>query len=189
MNKVLESVTQRMMCAAIIAVSLSSLVAGQQQDRIVDWQSVDSMSDARVLQIVNVKVGGEPITISQPFKATDDWLNALTFTVKNISGKRINLFGFGVAFPEINPDGHTPMFSVTYGANYSSNDSSARKPLSPDEEVDLKLPEDQLEIMRRVLLNTTGRSYLNKVNILPGLVNFEDGSRIGGISLRRQVPE
>ncbi len=189
MNKVLESILQRMMCAAIITISLPFLVSGQQQDKIVDWQPVHVMSEAKVLEIVDIKVDGKSITIGQPFTANEDWLDTLTFRVRNISGKTINLFGFGVAFPEINANGHTPMFSITYGANSPKRDSSARKPLLPDEEVDLKLPEDQLEIMRRVSMNTSGTSNLSKVNILPGLVTFEDGSRIGGISLRRHVPE
>ena len=189
MNKLLESILQRMMYIAIITVSLPLLVFGQQQDRIVDWQPVRIISEAKVLEVVDVKVDGRSIKIGQPFTANEDWLNTLTFRVRNISNKTINLFGFGVAFPEINATGHTPMFSITYGANSSKGDSGARKPFLPDEEVELKLPKDQLEIMREVSTKAIGTSNLNKVNILPGLVTFEDGSRIGGISLRRQVPE
>ena len=59
----------------------------------------------------------------------------------------------------------------------------------PDDEVDLKLPEDQLEIMRQISMKLTGRSNLSKVKILPGLVGFEDGSgsvasHFGGKPLR-----
>jgi len=179
-----------MMWSALITASLSLAVAGQQQNRIVDWQSVRIMSDARVLEIINIKIDGNAIIIGQPFAANEDWLNRLTFRVRNISSTNINEFGFGVAFPEIKADGHTPMFSLAYGANYSSKrDSGASRPLLPNGEVDLKLPEDQVEIMRRVSFKATGTSNLRRVNILPGLVTFEDGSKIGGISLRRRVPE
>jgi hypothetical protein len=178
-----------MMFAAVLTLSLPFLAFGQQQYRVVDWQPVRIMSEARVLEIVDIKVAGKAITIGQPFAANDDWLDTLTFRVKNISGKTIKLFGFGVAFPELNANGRIPGFSVVYGVDPAKSDSNSRKPLIADEEVDLKLPEDQLEIMRRVSMNLAGTSNLSKVNILPGLVNFEDGSRMGGISLRRQIPE
>jgi hypothetical protein len=93
-----------------------------------------------------------------------------------------------VAFPELNVGRGIPMFSVVYG-DYTNTDPGARKTFLADEEVDIKLPKDQLEAMRRASANTIGTHNLSKLNILPGLVNFEDGSRIGGISLRKQTPE
>lgn len=186
MRKTIESTFQRLMCAAIITLSLSLLACGQQQDRVVDWQSVVNMSDAKVLEIADIKVDGKSITTGHPFTAGGDWLNGLTFRVKNISGKTITLFAFGVAFPEINTNGRTPMLSIPYKADSTS---SAQKPLLPDEEVDLKLPEDQLEIMRQISMKLIGTSNLSKVNILPGLVTFEDGSKVAGITFRRLVPK
>jgi hypothetical protein len=188
MDKVLETIFQRMLCAAIITLLLPFVISAQQKDKIIDWQPVLIMSEARVLEIADIKVDGKSITVGQPFIANEDWLNTLTFKVRNTSGKVINHFGFGVAFPEIDANGHTPMFSITYNANSSKRDFRTRKPLLPDEEVDLKLPEDQIEIMRRVSMNTSGTANLNKVNILPGLVTFADGSSMGGLSLRRRVP-
>jgi hypothetical protein len=189
MNKTLGPIIQRMMCITIFVLSLPFLVSGQQQERIVDWHPVRNVSAAKVLEIVDIKIAGKSITIGQPFTANEDWLDTLTFRIRNISGKTIKLLGFGVAFPEINANGHTPGFSVVYGVDAAQRDSSLRKFMVADEEVDLKLPEDQLAIMRQVSLNTGGTSSLSKINILPGLVTFEDGSRSGGISLRREVSE
>lgn len=190
MHRILESIFQPVTWAAIITLSLSFIVNGQEQDRIIDWQTVRLMSDAKVLEIVEVKVNGKSITIGQPFTADDHWLDTLSFKVRNISDKTINLFGFGVAFPEINANkGPALMFSVTYGANRPQDGSIKQKPLMPNEEVDLRLPEDQLKIMRDVNMNMNRTSNLSKVNILPALVTFEDGSRVGGISLRKRVIE
>ena len=190
MNGVLLSIFQRMTSAAIVVLSLQFLVSAQQQVRVVDWQSVLIMgSEARVLEIVEIKVDGKSIPIGKPFMANGDWLNTLTFRVRNISGKIVNLFGFAVAFPEIKANGHTPTLSISYVAGSVMDDANARKPLLPDEEVELKLPEDQLEIMRQISMKLMGPSNLSKVNICPGLITFADGSRIGGISLRRRVSE
>ena len=190
MKKVLEPIIQRMMYAAIITLSLAFIVSGQQQDRVVDWQPILIKSQAKVLELVDLKVEGKSITIGDFFTANEAWLNTLTFRVRNISGKTIEHLGFGVGFPEINANGRTPMFSITYyGAESTKGVASERKLLMPDEEVDLKLPEDQLEIMRQVSMKLTGTSNLSKVNILPGLVGFEDGSGVGGFSLQRQAPK
>jgi hypothetical protein len=186
MKRALEPIIQRMMCAAIFTLSLSFLASGQQQDRVVDWQPVIIKSEAKVLQIVDIKVAGESITIGHFFTANDAWLNTVTFRVRNISGKIIKYLGFGVAFPEIDANGRTPMFSITYGTESIKGVASTRKLLMPDEEVDLKLPEDQLEIMRQISMKLTGTSNLSKVNILPGLVGFEDGSGIGGSNAAAQ---
>jgi hypothetical protein len=189
-KKVLEPIIQRMMYAAIITLSLAFLVSGQQQDRVVDWQPILIKSQAKVLELVDLKVEGKSITIGDFFTANEAWLNTLTFRVRNISGKTIEHLGFGVGFPEINANGRTPMFSITYyGAESTNGVASERKLFRPDEEVDLKLPEDQLEIMRQVSVKLTGTSNLSKVNILPGLVGFEDGSGVGGFSLQRQAPK
>lgn len=171
------------------ASSLPLLVSGQEPDRVVDWQPVRLTSEAKVFEIVDIKVAGKSIIIGQPFAADNDWLDALTFRVRNVSGKTITVLGFGVAFPELNDSGGvSPMFSITYSAESVKKDSGARKPLMPNEEMDLKLPKDQLAIMRRVSMGKTGTANLSKVNILSGLANFADGSSVGGFSLRRQVP-
>ncbi|HEX8098275.1 MAG TPA: hypothetical protein VF507_09575, partial [Pyrinomonadaceae bacterium] len=68
-----------MMFVATIIVSLPFVAFGQQQDRIVDWQPVRTMSEAKVLEIVDIKVAGKPVTIGHAFTADEDWLNTLTF--------------------------------------------------------------------------------------------------------------
>src|SRR6267142_2541367 len=135
MKKVLEPIIQQMMCAAIITLSPVFLVSGQQQDRVVDWQPVLIQSQAKVLELVDLKVEGKSITIGHFFTANEAWLNTLTFRVRNISGKTIEHLGFGVGFPEINANGRTPMFSITYGYESTKDVASARKLLMPDEEV------------------------------------------------------
>jgi hypothetical protein len=188
MKRVPESLFQRILCAALLTLSIPFQGYSQQPYRVVDWQPVRLGSKARVLEIVDIKVEGKSISAGVPFAAGEDWLDTLTFRVRNVSGKTITVFGFGVGFPEINPGGPTPMLSVVYG-DYTKTDASARKTLLADADVDLKIRKDQLEGMRHVSMNTMGTSNLSRLNILPGVVTFEDGSTIGGFSLRKQNPE
>jgi hypothetical protein len=190
MNRVLEPIIQRMFCLAILTFSLPLLVCGQQQDRVVDWQPVVIKSEEKILELVDTKVAGASITIGQTFTADEAWLNTLTFTIQNISGKTIKNFGFGIGFPELDPKGRLPGFSITYyGVESSRDGANARRSLLPGEQVDLKLPEDQLEIMRTMSVRVRGTPNLTKVKLLPALVNFEDGSGLGGVSLRKQPRE
>lgn len=190
MTRVLEPKIQRIMCAVMITLSLPCLVSGQQEQRVVNWQPDIKTSDARVLEIVDIKIAGTPITIGQPVVAHEDWLSTLTFRVRNVSGKTMRHFGFGVAFPEIDANGRSPMFSIkNLGGDSVGEGPSTPKLLRPDEEADLKLPEDQLTIIRQISFRHRGSSKLSKVNILSGLVIFEDGTGASAFSLRSQSLE
>src|SRR4051812_5097274 len=101
MNRVPLSIFQRLLCAAIITLSLPLLVYGQQSERVVDWLPIRIKLNDRALEITDIRVEGKSITAGQPFAANDDWLETLTFRVRNISGKTVTIFGFGVAFPEL----------------------------------------------------------------------------------------
>src|SRR6266542_5086858 len=185
MNRALAFISQRVLVVVIVGLSLPSLSSGQGRDRLVDWQPVVLGSDAKVLEIVNISVGGKSVTTGHTFTADEDWLDTLNFRVRNISDKTISLFAFGVAFPEIDLGGRIAMLSIPYSADSTRRDSSERNALLPDGEVDLKLPKDQLGMLRQMSMKSIGTTYLTRVSILPGLVNFADGSKLGGISLRR----
>ncbi len=194
MKKVIASTIQHILYAAVITLYLPSFVFAQQQDRVVDWHPVLIKLEPNVLEIVDIKVAGKSVTIGNFFTADDNWLNALTFKVRNISGKAIKHFGFGVTFPELQTDanGGLPGFSVTYLGDESFNVPAAnaqKSPLMADEEVDLKMPEDQLAIIRQISLRLRGTPNLSKLNITLGLVNFEDGSGMSRISFRREARE
>jgi hypothetical protein len=194
MKKVITSIIQQILCAAVVTFCLPSLVLAQQQDRVVDWQPVVIKSETNVLEIVDIKIAGKSITIGRSFTADDNWLNALTFRVRNVSGKTIKHFGFGVTFPELRTDANpgTLGFSVTYLADESLHAPAAnaqKRPLMADEEADLKMPEDQLAIMKHISQRLRGTPTLSKLNITLGLVNFEDGSGMSRISFRREARE
>jgi hypothetical protein len=188
MKNVLESTLGRVMCAAVITFSLHFLAPGQQQEKIVDWHPFRAATEAKVLEIVDVKVNGESVTMGSPFTASEDWLVTLTFRVRNVSGKVIDNFAFGVAFPELEVNGVSPGFTIGYGGDFPRN-AGRGKLMLPDEEVDLKLPADEIKGMRRAGERTLGTSDLGKVTIAAGLLTYQDGSRLAGFSLQRRVPD
>jgi hypothetical protein len=186
MNRTVALISQQLLVAIILGLSLPNLSNGQERDRLVDWQSVTLGSDAKVLEVVDITVNGKSVTTGHAFTGGEDWLDTLSFRVRNISGKTITLFSFGVAFPEIDlGGGRSAMLSIPYDADSPRKNSGERKPMLTGSEVDLKLPQDRLVMLRQISMKSIGTTYLTRVNILPGLVNFADGSKLGGISLRR----
>jgi hypothetical protein len=178
-----NTMTQRILIVATVVLLFASIATSQEMNRLVDWQLVVPGSDAKALEIVGITVNQTNITTGRPFSAGEDWLDKLTFKVRNTSDKTITLFAFGVAFPEIElGGGRTAMLSIPYDAQ---KNPPKRQPLSPGSEVELTLPPDQLALLRQVSLKRIGTVHLTRVNILPGLVNFADGSKLGGISLRK----
>ena len=191
MKKVIASTIQHTLYAAVITLYLPFLALAQQQDRLVEWQPVVVQSETNVLEIVDIEVAGKSITIGHSFTADDNWLNTLTFKVKNLSGKTIKHFGFGVTFPELQTKANTgtPGFSVTYLGDESLRapaGNEQKRPLMVDEEVELKMPEDQLAIMKQISQRLRGTSSLSKLNITLGLVHFEDGSGMSRVSFKRE---
>ena len=173
---------QRILFFTIIILSLSMTVAAQETNRLVDWPTVAPPSDAKVLEIIRITVKDTDVTPGQYFAASDDWLDKLTFRIRNVSDKTITRFGFGIGFPELDlGGGGMAGFSVGYGT-----DKQPGKPIPPGAEVEVSLPADQVEIIRqRLAVRLIGTSHLTHIRVLPGLASFTDGSGKSGFSLRK----
>ena len=187
MNRTFSITCRAIQYAMIITLSCATVVCAQERDRLIDWQPrVIPGTDARVVEIVDITVNGKSITPGHSFTAGEDWLDTLSFRIRNVSGKTISSFGFGVGFPEMatSSDG-VPGFSVVFNHPAKRNKSEEQKPMLADEEVNLKLPPDQLSIMRQVSMKQLGTNVFRRIVILPGVVHYEDGSGLGGFSLRK----
>ena len=177
----MKTLTHRSLGAVIILLVFASVSAAQQIDRLVDWQRVEPDLHAKVLKIIAITVNQTPITTGEPFSAPQDWLDKLTFRLRNVSDKTITRFQFGLAFPETEDGGISPVFPFEYN---DKPKSELRKSLSPGGEVELTIPADTLAMLR-VIMQRRGKSQLTRANILPAVVTFADGSQFGGISLRK----
>jgi hypothetical protein len=174
---------QRILFFTIIVLSVAMTVDAQETNRLVDWPAVSPRSDAKVLEIIRITVKDTNVTPGQYFAAADDWLNKLTFRIRNVSDKTITRCGFGIGFPELSPGGGgMPGFSIVYD---TEKKPEKLQPIPPGAEVEVTLPADQLEIMRQAAIRLIGTSHLTRIRILPGLATFADGSDIGGFSLRK----
>src|SRR5262245_23261136 len=176
---------QRIFFFTIIILSLAMTVDAQETNRLVDWSVFSPRADARVLEIIRITVKDTNVTPGEYFVASDDWLDKLTFSIQNVSDKRITRCGFGVGFPELNPKGDgegMPGFSVVYD---TLRNPGKLQPIPPGGVVEVPLPADQLKPIQQAAIRILGTSHLTRIKILPGLATFADGSGIGGYSLRK----
>ena|SRR5437773_7149289 len=86
-------------------------------------------------EIEEILVEGKPITIGQPFSASEDWLNDITIRIKNVSQQKFATIQITVVLPEIK---FGPDIPVCYGC---AADQRA-KGFGPGDEVELKTLRD-----------------------------------------------
>ena len=173
----------RQLCAVLIL--LASIAAAQQATRLIDWQPVVPSPNAnvRAIQVVGITVNATHVITGEPFSANDDWLDKLTFKIRNVSDKTITVFWFHVAFPEIDlGDGGHAGLGILYESDKSPD---GRNRIAPGSEVAVTLAADKLHLLRQTSNRMIGTTHLTRLNILPGAAFFDDGSSVSGISLRR----
>lgn len=82
-------------------------------------------------EIEDITVEGKSILIGQPFSASDDWLNAITVRIKNISQQKFKMIQITLNLPEIIGG---PIIPVCYGCALADR----TKGIAPGEEVDCR---------------------------------------------------
>jgi hypothetical protein len=132
----------------LLAVALLSTtsVFAQSKNRKVQWPETpinyvnatgsgysQELAQLEALEINDISVGGNSITIGQFFAADDEWLKNLTVRVKNISSLNISVIQMNLFLPEIMPGG--PMVTLCYGCGEVGKGQS----ITPGKEVEMKL--------------------------------------------------
>ena len=172
-----------------LAVLLPASIAGQTQNRVIEWSETRTSTAIvlDVLEIVDVKVAGNQVTIGRSFAAEDEWLRGLTFRVKNISAAPIIDIRMGITFPETQSGTRVlglTLFNPELHRRASSNDPAR---LMPEEEIDLVLTDAQYMQLRRLVAGRSANQSLTKLRITPTVVvKFEGGAEVFGYFHRRQ---
>ena len=122
-------------------------------------------------EIEEILVEGKPITIGQPFNASDDWLNDITIRVKNISQQKFATIQVTLVLPEIK---FGPDIPVCYGCAADQHG----KFFNPGDEVELKtLRSDKFyNWVKTTVAEKTPLSTITTAQIRETLVILADGS-------------
>jgi hypothetical protein len=131
-----------LMLFSILFLSLFAF-AQNKTERVLKRMSLGGDSP---VEIVSIKAKGVAIVPNQKFTDSDDWLQDLTFTIKNISDKPIVFVSVYLSFP-------APAGSRVAGAGYDlrygkyqvlpdvPNSGDKPKAIKPEESIDLTLSE------------------------------------------------
>ena len=124
-------------------------------------------------QIEEILVEGKPITIGQPFTASDDWLNDIAIRIKNVSQQTFGTIQITLVLPEIQSGPNIP---VCYGCAADQRG----KAFGPGDEVELKTlrSEKFYSWVKTSIAEKTPLSKITTAQILLTLAKLPDGSSL-----------
>lgn len=142
------------------------------------------------VEIIDTKVNGQSVTLGQKFRADDDWITTVVFTVKNRSDKRILFASVDLFFPR--PDGSNPMFDVFYGNWRLQNQPPAAGEqligFAPDETVEIGLSAQRRVGLTSFLKDAQLPQSIDKVSLRFGSIIFDDDTMWSRSTLFRRDP-
>jgi len=138
-----------------------------------------------LVEVIEFKHAGVPVSPGKPFRAGEDWLSQLTVRVKNISDRPLPHISMSFGLPEAKFVEDERQYSLGFalkhkvGARMKENHPEM-KAVMPGEEVELVCLDCSLEL--REITNRTGVTSITLVHSGGDVsVFFEDGGRwIGG---------
>jgi hypothetical protein len=176
MFKCINSFSYQMTLTLLIILCFSfSVFAKSGSDRVLKPMAVgDSPVD-----IVGIKVKSTVVEPSHKFIAEDDWLNGLTFTIRNVSDKPISYLDIELYFPA--PSGSQvdgALHQLRYGWEpihpNNSDAGNKTKSIMPGDTLDLTLSETEVQGVVSILLSHAGISTnVESVTYCIGKVFFE----------------
>jgi hypothetical protein len=180
---------------SLLLVSMSMFVstfhglAGQVKEREIkklNWPK-------EPVKIGKVKAKGSVVTIGEKFRADDDWLKGLTFSVKNSSDKTITYLEIELSFPREksapeDPDAHDRIIYGQYPVlpGETATLHPDQPPIRPGDTVDIILKD--YEGIREFLNNTHYPLSISRLEVSVGDVVFDDGTKWSGGGLFRRDP-
>jgi hypothetical protein len=162
-----------MALALLVRTRSSPQAQGQNQDtrRVVEEMSLKN----EPIEIAELKLKGKRVNVGQPFLSGDDWLEGMTFKLKNTSGKVLRRAELELEFPEIKLDNATFLFTIHSGQipGVPDPDSTEMPSVQPDETFEVKFDDRTYTSLRQRVLHGVS---VTKVRVLISTVYFADGT-------------
>src|SRR2546423_757867 len=154
-----------------IRSSLDTQAQSQETQRVVEKISLKN----EPLEIAELRSKTKIVSMGQAFPSGDDWLEGMTFKLKNVSGKALRRAELELEFPEVKLGDGTFLFTIHYGQipDLPDADSIEMPSVQPDEKFDLKFDDSTYASLRRRVFQ--GLS-VTKVRVLISTAYFADGT-------------
>lgn len=130
--------------------------------------------------ITDIQVGEQRISFGKPFKADEEWLQKLEFSVKNTSSQRILYLALEITIPRPPKSDDPPAMNDMYALGNRALEfrtpttEERSRGLERDETVKVKLSPTARADLLRFLLATRSPKSITHVELRIGEVIFED---------------
>lgn len=126
--------------------------------------------------VTNLKIKGRPIQINSRITEGEDWLNGLTFKIRNISKKNVLLLYIELLFPETKLNGGNVIaFDIRYGADTNVHDAPAgERMVLPGDQAEFTITDDLYQKIKQAVETRTSIENINSVQINILKVIFDD---------------
>lgn len=173
----------------MLAATSGSIAAQEVKDRELRT-AFDFTTIQMPVEIVSIKLDGKEVQPGEKIRGDDDWLQGLSFTLKNISDKPISYVAVGLPFKR--PKG-VVVFTLSYGVDFSRGEprrGSSPPTIQSGQTVDLVLTRERYPNFLDILaLGGASRSF-DFAQYFVERVCFEDDPDViweGGYLKRRDA--
>lgn len=176
--------------AMLFILVTSGLSFGQQlRDRELRPDS-DFTNIQMPVEILSIKLNGKEIQQGEKIMGDDDWLQGLSFTLKNISDKPIAYIEVGL---KLSRPGSFVVYILNYGVNYPHGESrraSSPPAIQPGQTLNLVLTKEKYPIFLSVLAQGGASRSFDTVSYYLNRVSFEGEPDViwSGGNLTRRDP-
>jgi len=168
--------------ASLLILIVFAFAPAQEQRKMVEWANHRNINTGEIaepwskqidaLELEEILIGGRVVTIGDPVPAGIEWINDLTFRVKNISAEDIIFVQITVTLPETS---RLPQIPFLAPCGNRENQTCLR----PGEQVDLKIPKGKLydwvkeQVSKEKQVSTISRAAIDAV-----FVTMRNGSEL-----------
>ena len=147
------------------------------------------------VEFVNIKLNGASFEPGQKIQAGDDWLQGVSFTLKNVSDKPIAYVEVGLQFRHAADPRDYTVYILNYGLDQAhgrvdSAPQAAPRPIQPGETVELVLSKDKYPGFQKILSGSGVSGSVETAAYFADKIFFEgdpDTMWRGGKLLRRDA--
>jgi len=168
--------------ASLLILIVFAFAPAQEQRKMVEWANHRNLNTGEItepwskqidaLELEEILIGTRVVTIGDPVLADTDWINELTFRVKNISAEYITFVQITVTLPEIT---RSPQIPFLAPCGNRENQTCLR----PGEQVDLKIPKGKLyDWVKEQVAKEKAVSVINRAAIDMVFVTTRKGSQV-----------
>ena len=174
-----------MAVALMVRTKSSPQAQGQNQDtqRVVE----EMLLKNEPIEIAELKLKDKRVNVGQPFLSGDDWLERMTFKLKNTSGKTLRRVELELEFPEVKLNNATFLFTIHYGQipGVPDPDSTEMPSVQPDKTFEMKFDDRTYTSLRQRVLQGVS---VTKARVRISTVIFTDGTSWHNGFWHRQDP-